>query len=140
MIDLAPIIDRLSASGLFAQVGGAADYAAAASGLATGDGPFCFIVPMEVSASPPDYSGGPQVVSDTFGILMMIRPRGDAQGRMVMDVRPLSAGVSANLLGWSPAPGIDPIFMRSGGLHDFSANGLWWLDTFTCKTTIWGIP
>lgn len=73
-----------------------------------------------------------QRVEVSFAVAFWSRNVSDAQGGGAMDaVTETSESVIAALLGWSPAPEIEPILYAGGRLMRFANNAVLWGDEFT---------
>lgn len=132
MIDPDLVIAHLQTLSLFKVVGGAAEAAALmGTGQAVGEGPNAYVVPMADDAAKPASQGGPQRVTGTFGVLLMVRRHGDALGQKTMNrLRPLRMQLLTGMLGLQLAPELQPCWWRGGRMHDFTKESLWWLDEY----------
>ena len=133
MIDHDLIIAYLQGKGIFRLVGSAADAAATMKpGATLGDGPNAYVVPLADNPRPPTVPGGPQSVISTFGVVIMVRSRGDALGGATMaTLTPLQQSLHGVLHGWQPAPQFGRLWLGGGRLVDFTANALWWMEEFS---------
>lgn len=139
MIDPAQVIARIQTLSQFRLVEGAAELATLLDPTkpVIGDGPNAYVVSMAEEPQPPKSAGGPQVLVSTFGVVIMVRRRGDALGAKTMNkLRPLHLALQGALLGWIPDTGFDPLFYRGGRLLHFEPSALWWQDDFSSRCGI----
>lgn len=132
MIDLAPVIARIQAAGIFKDVGGAAKAMTALAKQSPGDGPYAYVVPMTDRAGPMRADDVPyQRVESLFGVLIMVRAAADATGEAsTARLFPLQTQLLALLHGWTPGENLLPLSLAGGEIVDFTTGALWWIERF----------
>ena len=134
MIDPAPIIAQIKSLNLFAHVGGAAQLMAVAAGHAPGDGPNAYVVPLADRPDIPRGPGGPQVVTASFAVQIMIRRINDIAGEAAMaKLFPIQRALHKGMMGWVPVAGCEPLWWSGAGLSDLATSALWWQEVFTTR-------
>lgn len=138
MIDHSLVIARLTATGVFRQVGGAADATAVMAGNAPmGEGPAAFVVPVSDHPSQPITDSGMQTATVTFGVLVMVRKAGDPTGASGLDpLKTVQDGLHAALLGWDGIDGYSAIWWAGGRILDLQPGAIWWLEEYSADTGI----
>ena len=138
MIDHSLVIARLAATGLFKQLGGAAEATAAMAGtVPIGDGPAAFVVPIADHPDRPLTDSGIQAAVVTFGVLVMIRKASDPLGATALDpLKQLQNGLHASLLGWDGLDGFSALWWSGGRILELQPGALWWLEEYSASTGI----
>lgn len=97
--------------------------------------PACFVIGLaETPGGVMTAESCMQRVSATVGLVLVVRNVGDKTGAAASsDMETLRKLVRAQVYGWAPAAGYDPLERGQGSLLVFRDGHLWWQDLF--KTT-----
>lgn len=129
-MDGASIIARLSDTGLFRLVGGAVEFGAAAD--TAPPPPAAFVLPLGEDGNVKiPFTSGIQKITRLYGVVLCVRNVRDAGGAAAgADLKSLRREVLAQLIGWEPFGGAEPLMFSKGRLLKFESGLLWWQDDF----------
>jgi hypothetical protein len=101
--------------------------------------PCAFVFPQAESAAPSaTYLATDQTVSQTFGVLLILRSAGDLKGVKAADVIDgWRNAINALLAGWQPPEAETPIEYAGGALVDIVDDSVWWLLRYRNAFRIW---
>jgi hypothetical protein len=75
-----------------------------------------------------------QICVTTFSIVVMVRRFGAATGdKSVFKIKEIEEPLLAGMMGWSPAPGMDPVWWRGGRLGSLQTSAMWWIYEFSTR-------
>lgn len=123
--------DSMATTGLKLVAGAAAFQAAAESHPTALPAAFVFTLEEAAGESPvaPDVI---QRVTASIGVVLVVRNVGDSRGSASgQDMETLRAAVKAQLLGWAPATGHDPLTRSRSHLLAFRDGHMYWQDIYT---------
>jgi hypothetical protein len=130
-MDGASLIARLSDTGLFRLVGGAAEFGTAEDTAPPTPAAFVLTLGEDSNAKPPFTSDSIQRVTRLYGVIQCVRNVRDASGAAataaLKDVR---RPMLKQLIGWEPFAGGEPLIFMRGRLLKFQSGLLWWQDDF----------
>lgn len=129
-MDSAAIQSRLTGTDLFRLVGGAAEFGAAAD--AAPPDPAAFVLHMGDNGNlKTPFTNGVQRITRMYGVLLCVRNVSDAPGgEACIDLVALRRAVFAQLIGWMPFDGAEPLQFSMGRVLKFETGLLWWQDDF----------
>lgn len=133
-LSLAPVIARLKAQvTALKEVGGAADFAAAARELKRT--PAAFLVPLRSAGGSNALDSADtamQRIAVSFGVIFGISNLRDATGeKSETELAPLRESTFGALVGWRPTVDHDTCLYSAGRLLALDDRVLWWQDDFT---------
>lgn len=137
-MNLSPVVTRIRAQTgtTFRDVGSAADLQAVLS-AGVPSTPSAYVIPLEENAGEPYLvSGTAQRVTQTFGVLLVLRSarEGVRGGGVVEDLNALRSAVQAALHGWQISSAYEPCTFQRGELSSFETGAMSWLDTWQTAT------